>query len=360
MTCIHNFSTTYREARDKFLTACGHTGARLTSYGHPQQGPGGEALATDVAWLGPAKAERALVVISATHGVEGFCGSGVQCGLLLESDAPEQPADTALLLIHAINPHGFAWLSRVTEDNVDLNRNFVDFDRELPENTGYRALADALVPRHWEERSLTTAQATLDAYADKHGLFGLQTAVSSGQYSHPNGVFYGGNRPTWSRCIVEQIVREHLPIVQHVAVIDLHTGLGPYGYGEPICLNDDAAMLARTRAWFGADVTSPVVNDSVSAPLIGHLGLGLVASAPQKQWTIIGLEFGTLPLEDFLLALRADAWLRAHGDPNDEHTRTVKRQIRNAFYSDEPEWKRKVWERAREMVTRAYKGLALC
>ena len=359
MTCIDNFSATYGEARDKFLAACRHAGARPVSYDHPEHGPGGEALATDVAWLGPAEAERALVVISATHGVEGFCGSGVQCSLLLEDDAPKPPAGTALLLIHAINPHGFAWLSRVTEDNVDLNRNFVDFDRELPDNAGYRQLADALVPRQWNEQSLAAAQVTLDAYADAHGLFGLQAAVSGGQYSHPGGVFYGGSRPTWSRRTVERIVAEHLSPVRRAAAIDLHTGLGPYGYGEPICISDDTAMLARARGCFGPEVTSPAAGDSVSAPLVGHLGLGLIAAAPQAQWTIIGLEFGTLPLDDILLALRADAWLRTHGDLNGEQARTVKQQVRDAFYADEAEWKRKVWARAREMVARAYEGLAL-
>ncbi len=358
MTCVDNFSATYGEARGKFLAACTQAGARLASFDHPARGPGGEALATDVGWLGPTDAARVLVVISATHGVEGFCGSGVQCGLLLADDAPKAPAGTAMLLIHAINPHGFAWLSRVTEDNVDLNRNFVDFDGELPDNPGYRELAHALVPKVWDEQSLDAAQVTLDAYADAHGLFGLQAAVSGGQYSHPGGVFYGGSRPTWSRRTVERIVAEHLPHVRRAAVIDLHTGLGPYGYGEPICLHDDGAMLARARAWYGAQVTSPAEGDSVSAPLIGHLGLGLVAAMPRAQWTIIGLEFGTMPLHDILLALRADAWLGAHGEADGEQARTIKQQMRDAFYADEAEWKHKVWARARDMVAKAYAGLA--
>ena len=358
MACEDNFSATYGEARHRFLDACRRAGARVTSHGHPATGPGGEALATDAAWLGPADAALALVVISGTHGVEGFCGSGVQCGLLLNGDAPELPPATGLLLVHAINPHGFAWLSRVTEDNVDLNRNFVAHGGDYPDNPGYRTLADALVPAHWDAHSLAAAQAELDAYGSAHGLFGLQAATSGGQYSHPDGVFFGGHAPTWSRRTLERIVAENLPSVRAAAAIDLHTGLGPYGYGEPICPMSDAAALARARAWYGAEVTSPDEGDSASAPVTGHLGLGLIAAAPSAQWTVIALEFGTLALDDVFLALRADAWLRRHGDPESAQGRAIKRQLRDAFYPDEPEWKRKVWARAAEMVAKAYRGLA--
>ena len=45
-----------------------------------------EALSTDVALIGDAKAERLLIMTSATHGAEGFCGSGCQLALL--DDAP--------------------------------------------------------------------------------------------------------------------------------------------------------------------------------------------------------------------------------------------------------------------------------
>ena len=86
------------------------------------------------------------MTISATHGVEGFCGSGLQVDWLARKGPAALPGDTAALFVHAINPYGFAWLRRVTDEGNDLNRNYVDHGKPYPENPGYIEIADALVP----------------------------------------------------------------------------------------------------------------------------------------------------------------------------------------------------------------------
>jgi hypothetical protein len=143
---LRAFSRDWAEARAKFVDAARRAGAAHRAWPHPLKGPGGEALCTDTAWLGPRDASRVLVVIAGTHGVEGFCGSGPMIGLLRGDAALGLPPDTGVLLIHGINPHGWAWLRRVTEENVDLNRNWVDFDAPRPANPGYAALHAHLVP----------------------------------------------------------------------------------------------------------------------------------------------------------------------------------------------------------------------
>ncbi|MFQ5973262.1 MAG: M14 family metallopeptidase [Alphaproteobacteria bacterium] len=352
-----HFSTTYAQAREKFLEAGRAAGAELTSYRHPAKGPSGEGLFCDVARLGPEDARQAILVVSATHGVEGFCGSGVQVGLMRTPEI--SPDRVALLLIHAINPYGFAWLRRVTEDNVDLNRNFVDHEAgQYPENLGYEQLAEALVPRNWDEESLAASQRVLDAYAAEHGLLGLQTAISSGQYRHSDGVFFGGTRTSWSRRTLERIVTSQLDGVSAAALIDIHTGLGPYAYGEPISVQaPHTSGHARARAWYGEDVTSPEGGTSTSPTVTGDLGSGVERTVSRVQWTGIALEYGTLPISDVLDALRADAWLHARGDLESELGKRIKADIRRAFYPDEPEWKKKVWARAVDMVGRAAAGL---
>ena len=78
MSVAEHFSTQYTEAREKFLAAAGFAGASLRSFRNPTLGPSGERLFMDVARLGPDDASRVLVLTSATHGVEGYCGSGAQ------------------------------------------------------------------------------------------------------------------------------------------------------------------------------------------------------------------------------------------------------------------------------------------
>ena len=85
------FSSSYEAAREMFLDAAAGAGARIESLRHPDVGPNGEPLFTDVAVLGPQDVKNILVVSSGTHGVEGFAGSGIQVGLLREGIASKCP-----------------------------------------------------------------------------------------------------------------------------------------------------------------------------------------------------------------------------------------------------------------------------
>ncbi len=142
MANIHSFAADYSEARDKFLAAARVAGAMTYRYDNPAKGPRGEALSTDVARLGPDDASRVVVTISSTHGVEGYCGSGFQVDWLASVGAAGLPKDTAAVFVHAINPYGFAWTRRVTEEGNDLNRNYVDHSKPYPVNEGYLEIAD--------------------------------------------------------------------------------------------------------------------------------------------------------------------------------------------------------------------------
>src|SRR6516162_6730270 len=101
------FSGNYTQGRQAFRDAASDAGAQTQTYHNPATGPGGISLSTDTARLGPPESERLLIALSGTHGVECFCGSGLQVGLLRSRLAAETARDTAILLIHAINPSGF-------------------------------------------------------------------------------------------------------------------------------------------------------------------------------------------------------------------------------------------------------------
>jgi len=124
------FHNGYSTARAAFLQAAGKAGAKLAAHAIRAQGPTGEELSIDTAWLGTDAPQRLLVVSSGTHGVEGPAGTAAQLQFL-EEDWPacRLPEDAAVLLLHANNPFGYAWRRRTNEDNVDLNRNFLDWGR---------------------------------------------------------------------------------------------------------------------------------------------------------------------------------------------------------------------------------------
>jgi hypothetical protein len=360
MPTAEYFSADYASARARFQSAARRAGGAITSYGLPEQaGPAGEALAIDVARLGDCAAQSALLVISGTHGIEGFAGSGCQVGLLEDRLHEALPPSTCLLLLHALNPYGFAWLRRVNEDGVDLNRNFLDFSKLLPSSTAYEALHEWLIPPDWEGEGRRRADAALLSFGQTHGLPALQAAVSGGQYTRPGGLFYGGTRASWSALTLARILTELLPAtVRRLGVLDLHTGLGPSGYGEPILDGSSPADRERALRWYGPDVKDLASGESVSARLVGTMARGVERAQPQVELTFIGLEFGTRPTMEVLTALRADHWLHARGNADPAVRAQIQQQMRAAFFSDSPAWQAAVYGRTADLALRALRGLS--
>src|SRR5262249_42544190 len=95
MSLFPSFAADYSGARETCLAAARIAGATRARYDTPTKGPGGEALSTDVAWLGPDDAAKVVVTISSTHGVEGFCGSGFQVDWLARKGVAALPRGTA-------------------------------------------------------------------------------------------------------------------------------------------------------------------------------------------------------------------------------------------------------------------------
>ena len=354
------FSESYAEARPKFCAAAAAAGGALRSRLNPHaRGPNGEALFLDTAWFGPADAENVLVLIAGTHGVEGHCGSGAEIAWMRHGGPAGLGPRTAALLIHAINPYGFAWTRRVTEDNVDLNRNFVDHDKAYPANDGYLALADAILPRAWNDAAQAETDRVFAAYAQAHGAFALQGALSSGQYSHPDGIFFGGHKPTWSNRTVRAIARDHLSSARRVAVIDFHTGLGPFGHGELICaVPPTAKSFARAKAWYGDEMTSPEGGTSTSAVVVGIMTDAFPQELPDAEVTAIAVEYGTYPVPDVLGAVRADNWLHHRGDPGSAQGKALKANMKERFFPAGEKWRDMVWTRAEQTIGWALAGLA--
>jgi hypothetical protein len=361
MQPFEHFAPTYAAARARFLGLCEHAGLALREVPHPLTGRDGEALALDVARAGPGpeEARSVLLISSGCHGVEGFCGSGIQCALLADPRWHEEAgaAGIAVVYLHALNPWGFSMERRVTHENVDLNRNFLDFAQPLPRNAAYDGIARWLVPRRWPAPLATAA---LFAYAARRGRRSLQQALSGGQSQHPSGMFYSGAAPSWSHRVVREVVREHGRRCARLAWIDLHSGLGRRGRGEPIlACNPDPVTIARARRWWGEKVRLTEDGTSVSARLSGTMWHVAADECPQAEFTGIALEFGTRSAWHVLQALRADHFLAAYGGAAGAAARQrIRRRMRAAFFVERDDWKAAVVAQGRQAVLQAVKGLA--
>ena len=356
------FSADYFEAREKFLEVVRDSGAttveniKLSS----AKGPNDEELFTDVVLFGPRDAKTFLVIVSGTHGVEGFAGSAIQVGLINEKVVSSPPDGIGILLIHALNPYGMANGRRFNEDNVDLNRNFRDHRATPPGNPHYEELASAIAPKSVSFRSEVVSWFSLLAYRARHGDEAIQAAITQGQNSHHDGLFYGGTSDAWSNTTLRSVADRYLANSKRVVVVDVHTGLGAFGDYE-IILNDPVASRVFRRATdiWGEPVKSTLPSGSVSdrsgsasAHVTGTLKRGVSANL-RGQVTAVSLEFGTLPPKQVFKALRAEGWLHHHGGMNHPKAQSIKKCLLHAFYPNSNDWKASVWKQGRDVIEKA-------
>jgi hypothetical protein len=355
-----HFSADYLEARRRFLAAAEARGAALAPRDLALRGPRSEELAVDVAYLGPEAPERLLVVSSGVHGVEGFAGSAIQLQLLREQlEGSLLPREAGVLLIHGVNPYGFAALRRVNESNVDLNRNFVRHPDEHEPNADYDALAPAVNPERLDEESDAECRRLLLAFAERHGFPRLQEALSRGQYAHPRGVYYGGAREEDSARILREVALRETRGARRIVWVDVHTGLGPYGEVEMILeFAPEDARFRRARAVWGDAVRSTATGDSVSAAVCGPMDRGIGDALADREIAIACAEFGTYDPTRVFFALRADNWLHAHGDPDSEAGRRIRDELLEVFRPADPAWRRRVLEVGAGLLQRAGAALA--
>ncbi len=354
------FARDYAEARAGFLAAAARRGLSAASALHPScKGAQGEDLAMDSVLLGPADSPSLLIITSGTHGAEGFCGSGCQRALLDDGELLRriEAGRIAVLLVHALNPYGFSHLRRANEDNIDLNRNFLDFAQARPKNAGYAELHDLLLPAEWPPTEAN--RAALLASRERMGHRQFQAAVSSGQDSHASGLFFSGLAPSWSNRTLRELLRRHCVGKQRIGWIDIHTGLGPAGHGEKIFAGrNDAADLARVHAWYGADVMSYYDGKSASAEVQGSAARCIYGECPGAEVACMGLEFGTLPFDAVLHALRGAHWLDIHPDAPAALRASIERGLRDAFYTDTELWKGMILGQSRTAILQAVTALA--
>lgn len=332
-------------------------GASLESRPITARGPHGEALTIDVAIGGDPTARQVLLVLSGVHGVEGFAPSAIQCELLGRSIPP----GVRVVVVHAANPWGMAWHRRQNESNVDLNRNW-SRDRITPPDRGpgYADLHHLLVPGG---DVLPSRESFLDGIAalrERHGISWLRAAISGGQYTHPDGLYFGGEREEASTRLLRSLAETHLSSAELVLTVDLHTGHGKHG---------TYTLLSHVPAGTGGDawlrrhfdeqcIEVTVANpDATAAPKVGQLakGLGELVGAEYHDVTF---ELGTFQETRMILAERAEHWVHFHGDRNDPAHAAAVWEHRICSTPDDREWERQALAHGRRVLDQALTAVA--
>lgn len=351
---FRTFAGSYAEARSAWQLAVAARGGQVDGLQHPGTGPRGEALWLDLAQFGDPQAQSVFVVSCGTHGIEGYAGSAVQTAWLESGGPAALPTGTAVLLVHAINPWGFAHGQRVTENNVDLNRNFIDFAALPAPHAGCAELHPHLMLKAWDEAEVALAFAAMDAFRHRVGEQAFSDAFNGGQYQHADGLFYGGRQPEWSNLALRQLLPRVLGRARRCVWADLHTGIGPYGLPFFFNFNRPGSWgWQRAREVWGCESLSG--KGSTHKAFAVYQGLmidALPAMLPSCEMSAVVIEFGTHDRRRMQRAHLALAWMRQQRSETDALRRATI-EYHDAFIPSDLAWRESV---LREGVTLCQRG----
>ncbi len=332
---------TYDECRARFRMSCADAGFDVEAHAIDATGPEGQQLSVDAAMIGVGPPDRALIVMSGVHGVEGYIGSAMQCDLIDRLRSSPLPDGVAVLLLHAVNPWGMAWWRRQNESNVDLNRNWNRERIEPPSNPGYEEVHPFLCP---DTPEMPTPESFLDrsrVLVEQQGMAWIQAAVSGGQYTHPDGLYFGGDRTEESTRIVASVVAERLGGVASSFCVDLHTGHGAPG---TYTILSDSPPGSELDGWLATHFEAERIEATVDNPgattahKVGQIGHGLAEILPSSTHRSVTLELGTVSDTRMVLAGRAENWVHHHGDRGSAEGRAAVWANRLCYTPDDPAW----------------------
>ena len=351
------FSETYETARQRFLDAINRAGGRLHSYSLDPSAT--TPLTMDVGIVGAASGPT-LVISSGLHGVEGFAGSAIQLEWLDQFvRSNENKSPIRIVLIHAINPYGFANLRRVNEENIDLNRNFlIPQENYAGASEGYRRLNPFLnpptSPSKFEFFKLRVLWNIL-----RFGLPKLKESIACGQYEFPQGLFFGGQQAGWSTQVVQRHCDEWLGSTTQVVHVDIHTGLGPFGsYKLLVTDRHPDENLAWYQATYGAETVEMLAKPGGTAyQASGVFGTWMQNHFSNREYHTVGAEFGTYDVVRILAALRAENRAHHYASPESSVYQQAKRELFECFCPTSEHWRAKLIESGKQIIEQSIRAL---
>lgn len=347
------FTKNYAESRQRFVQACSRAGGQHQALSLDATTPEGQQLTIDIARLGDPEPQRAVIVSSGVHGVETPLGSAVQLATLERWSETTAPASgLGLVLIHAVNPFGFAMRRRFNEHNVDLNRNFLvegeQYEGAPPLAAAFRNTLGA------PSRPLRIATSTLrmGVLAARHGQRAFWETLPVGQYEHPDWIFYGGKQLEQSGQLLGEFLPRILGSAEEIVQLDFHTGLGRWANCELLLGEREASdEVDWWREHF--DDSRVVEADNVGRYMVrGSFGRWMQELLRPCQLHYACAEFGTYnALQVVRCMADENRWTQSVPNLSPHHWSRVR--LAEAFAPKNPRWRRKSLATGVELVEHA-------
>ncbi|TWT33392.1 M14 family metallopeptidase [Blastopirellula retiformator] len=345
------FPRDYQESRGEFLSVAEKLSGELESHTIESHGPAGESLSIDLLTLGDRDASDCLILSSGLHGLEAPLGAAIQLGWMRRQLASGIEPKIRVVLVHALNPYGFAHLRRGEAENIDLNRSFLRRGEERRGAPPLYEKLDALLNPESPPGGFDFFALRAAAILMRYGMTQVKQAIAGGQYEFPRGLFYGGKGPSETQQLLTPHWKAWLGQTQRVIHLDIHTGLGRWGELTLLSAagNDSPWRQNVGKALGGASYNREQEN-AIAYEARGDFGLWCAEQAEDVDYAYYCAEFGTYSPTRVLRALRAENQAHHWGDPASAAFQTAKRNAAEAFCPARMAWRQKTLAR----------GLALC
>lgn len=320
-------------------------------------------LTTDICFIpGDSTVNKLLIISSGIHGVEGYAGSAIQLFFMDKYLNKELLSKISVLLIHSLNPYGYKYNRRVSENNVDLNRNS-DIDKELylTKNEGYPKVYDLINPMgKVDYGSLGNQFFFVKAIAEiaKASMPVLRQAVLQGQYEFPKGLYFGGNdfEPQIKKLapIIDSICKPYRSIL----ALDLHTGYGARGVLHLFPNPAEAPVKKRIEKIFeGFQIDWGDQKDfyTVTGDFVGYIG----KINMEKEFIPMTFEYGTMNTQTTMGSLKSIHIMisenqgQQYGFESEEDKDKVKKDLLEMYYPSSNKWRSHIIEETRTVFDKS-------
>jgi len=346
------FNNSYEDARKDFRSKSDELLEKYNGtkrFQLPVQSKIDTDLTIDFCYIpGSENADKILILSSGVHGVEGYVGSAIQLFFMENYINNEFLNKTSILLIHSVNPYGFKYDRRVTENNVDINRNSA-IDKKLYQivNEGYPKVYDLINPKgEVETGSFENRFFFVNAIKEiaKKSMPVLRQAIVQGQYRFPDGLFYGGNDFEPQIKDLVQIIDTICDPYQTIFSIDLHTGYGERGkihlfpnpVEDPIKKRMETIFEGYQIDWGDSDDFYTVTGDFID--YIGKIN-------HDKTFIPMTFEYGTMNSQTTIGSIKSlhimilENQGEQYGFLSDEDSQKVKNDFIKMYYPVSDAWK---------------------
>lgn len=322
-------------------------------------------LTIDLTYLPSQEKNKLVIISSGIHGVEGFAGSAVQRMVMKEILPAMKTKDTAFLFIHGINPYGFKYLRRVTENNVDLNRNSgVDTAMFSTKNQGYKSLYDFLNPaKALDRKSPEVGGFFLGALGQValQSIAKLRQAILQGQYEFPEGIYFGGRDFEPQIKSLTTVLAEVVKPYKSVMALDIHTGYGERGKTHlfPIKITDPKALEITEKLYSGTPVDWP--DSKGFYTVYGDFTELVQALAKDKLYLPMTLEYGTMNSQDLfglvkslqIMIMENQGMHQGYAQESDRSA--ITQELMEMYYPSSAPWRTVIIKDTRNLLNQAFK-----